>query len=64
MTDCKDEYRSVEREDSRVSCQNGFYTARVVSPFNSVHQITGFKSREDAIAWVSQTQFLADKYSR
>ena len=41
----------------------GWFTARFTSPYNAFYQVSGFRSRDDAIAWVTEAQVLADKFS-
>lgn len=41
----------------------GQFTARFTSPYNTLHQISGIRSRDDAIAWITEARLLARSYS-
>jgi hypothetical protein len=36
----------------------GYFTVNFTSPHNSLHQISGFKTEEDAHAWIAETKKL------
>jgi hypothetical protein len=38
--------------------QPGYFTVNFTSPYNSLHQISGFKSEHDAQTWIEETRRL------
>lgn len=40
----------------------GYITVNFKSPYNSMHQISGFKSEDDAKAWIAETKALIGMY--
>jgi len=38
--------------------QPGYFTVNFTSPYNSLHQISGFKSEHDAQTWIDETRRL------
>jgi hypothetical protein len=42
--------------------QPGYFTVNFTSPHNAIHQITGFKSEDDAQAWIEETKRLVGTY--
>ncbi|MGD0104713.1 MAG: hypothetical protein ABSC06_11820 [Rhodopila sp.] len=43
--------------------QPGDFTANFRSPYNSIHQISGFKTEDDARAWIAETKLLVSMYT-
>lgn len=43
--------------------QPGSFTAKVMSPHNSLHQVSGFKSADDAQTWVREATLLIGKFT-
>ena len=41
----------------------GQFVARFTSPYNTLHQISGVQSRDEAIAWIVETRHLIRSYS-
>ncbi len=42
--------------------QPGFFTVNFTSPLNSLHQISGFKTEDDAQAWIAEARRLVGTY--
>jgi hypothetical protein len=40
----------------------GCFTVKFTSPHNTLHQFSGFKSEDDALAWIAETRVLAQTY--
>jgi hypothetical protein len=40
----------------------GHFTVNFRSPYNSLHQISGFKSEHDARAWIDEARLLVKTY--
>jgi len=40
----------------------GDFTAKFRSPYNSIHQISGCKTEDDARAWIAETKLLVSMY--
>ena len=38
--------------------QAGGYTVRIISPFNSIHRVGGFKTADDAQTWIGEARIL------
>ena len=43
--------------------QAGYITANFRSPYNSMHQISGFKTERDARAWIAEARLLIGRYA-
>jgi hypothetical protein len=43
--------------------QSGFFTVNFRSPYNSMHQISGFKTEDEAHAWIAETKLLMGMYA-
>jgi hypothetical protein len=39
-----------------ITGEAGHYTVKFQSPHNAVHQVSGFKSEDDAQAWITDTR--------
>jgi hypothetical protein len=42
--------------------QAGYITVNFKSPYNSMHQISGFKTEDDAKAWIAETKAMIGMY--
>jgi hypothetical protein len=42
--------------------RDGFFVVNFTSPYNSLHQISGFKTKDDAQAWIAEAKHLAETY--
>ena len=42
--------------------QPGHFTVNFISPHNSIHQISGFKTEDDAQAWIAEAKVLIEKF--
>jgi hypothetical protein len=40
----------------------GYITVAFKSPYNSMHQISGFKTEDDAKAWIAETKAMIGMY--
>ena len=40
----------------------GHFTVNFTSPYNSLHQISGFRSEHDAQAWINEARLLVKTY--
>ena len=41
----------------------GQFTARFISPYNTLHQTSGFQTKDEALAWINETGKLTRLYS-
>ena len=57
-----DESASVPLNQYVIYGNPGCFTVNFISPYNSLHQISGFKSKDDAHAWIEETKLLAGTY--
>lgn len=53
--------RAVSSEYS-IHGRPGHFTVNFTSPYNSLHQISGFQSERDAQAWIDETRLLVKTY--
>jgi hypothetical protein len=53
-----DECAPAPAHDYHIYERLGYFTVNFTSPQNSVHQINGFTSEEDAHAWIAETKKL------
>jgi hypothetical protein len=49
-------------DDFNIIARAGLFTVNFRSPYNSLHQISGFKTEHDAQAWVAEARHLAATY--
>ena len=52
----KDAFRS--NNEFNIYGQPGCFTVNFRSPYNALHQISGFKTEDDAQSWVKETRRL------
>jgi hypothetical protein len=45
-----------------ISGEPGCFTVKFTSPHNTLHQFSGFKSEDEAQAWIAETRVLAQTY--
>lgn len=57
-----DEPASVAHTQYNIYGRPGYFTVNFTSPYNSLHQISGFKSEHDAQAWIDETKLLIATY--
>jgi hypothetical protein len=57
-----DERPSLVPDQYRIQGQPGCFTVNFRSPYNSMHQISGFKSEDEAQAWIAEAKLLIGLY--
>ncbi len=48
----------IERD---ITVDGDSFTARFTSPHNTIHQVSGFKSEDEAQAWMAEAQNMSDR---
>jgi hypothetical protein len=57
-----DERDSIVSDQYKIGGQPGCFTVNFTSPYNSIHQISGFKSEDEAQAWIAEAKLLIGMY--
>jgi hypothetical protein len=57
-----DGHRSCLPDDYIICGHTGYFTVSFTSPFNSTHQISGFKTEDDAQCWIAEAKLLVGTY--
>ena len=60
--DIFDEPAFMASDQYKIYGSPGYFTVNFTSPYNSVHQISGFKSEHDARAWIEEARLLIKTY--
>ena len=45
-----------------IASTGGVYAAKFNSPYNSIHRMNGFKTEDDALAWIAEAKLLMRTY--
>jgi hypothetical protein len=57
-----DGHRPRSHDDYIIHGHVGYFTVSFTSPFNSTHQISGFKTEDDAQSWIAEAKLLIGTY--